>query len=116
VIPSDNHRPAFNFTQPTLVYFQFVFAAITPILMLGSVLGRINFRAWIPFVILWSSIIYTVNAFLIWGGGWWAAHGALDFSGRVRDPSRCRRFRIRGGGGDRASPKETEKSTPGTTC
>ena len=37
--------------QSTLVYFQFVFAAITPILMLGSVLGRINFKAWIPFVI-----------------------------------------------------------------
>ena len=58
-----------------------MFAAITPILMLGSVLGRINFKAWIPFVILWSSLIYTVNAFLIWGGGFWAQHGALDFSG-----------------------------------
>jgi Amt family ammonium transporter len=80
-IPLITTGPAFNFSQPTLVYFQFVFAAITPILMLGSVLGRFNFRAWIPFVILWSSIIYTVNAFLIWGGGWWAAHGALDFSG-----------------------------------
>jgi Amt family ammonium transporter len=80
-IPRITTGPAFNFTQPTLVYFQFVFAAITPILMLGSVLGRINFRAWIPFVILWSSIVYTVNAFLIWGGGFWATHGALDFSG-----------------------------------
>ncbi len=67
--------------QSTLAYFQFVFAAITPILMLGSVLGRINFKAWIPFVILWSSLIYTVNAFLIWGGGYFAQHGALDFSG-----------------------------------
>src|SRR5207237_10542549 len=55
--------------------------AITPILMLGSVLGRINFKAWIPFVILWTSLIYTVNAFLIWGGGFFAQHGALDFSG-----------------------------------
>jgi ammonium transporter, Amt family len=69
------------FPQSTLVYFQFVFAAITPILMLGSVLGRINFKAWIPFVILWSSLIYTVNAFLIWGGGYFAQQGALDFSG-----------------------------------
>ena len=67
--------------QSTLVYFQFVFAAITPILMLGSVLGRINFKAWIPFVLLWSSLIYTVNAFLIWGGGCFAQQGALDFSG-----------------------------------
>ena len=63
------------------IYFQFVFAAITPILMLGSVLGRINFKAWIPFVLLWSSLIYTVNAFLIWGGGYFAQQGALDFSG-----------------------------------
>jgi Amt family ammonium transporter len=63
------------------VYFQFVFAGITPILMLGSVLGRINFKAWIPFVLLWITFVYTVNAFLIWGGGYFAAHGALDYSG-----------------------------------
>jgi ammonium transporter, Amt family len=69
------------FPQSTLAYFQFVFAAITPILMLGSVLGRINFKAWIPFVFIWSSIVYTINAFLIWGGGFFAQHGALDFSG-----------------------------------
>ena len=36
------------FPQSTLVYFQFVFAAITPILMLGSVLGRVNFKASSP--------------------------------------------------------------------
>jgi ammonium transporter, Amt family len=69
------------FPQSTLAYFQFVFAAITPILMLGSVLGRINFKAWIPFVVLFASLIYTVNAFLIWGGGYFAQQGALDFSG-----------------------------------
>jgi ammonium transporter, Amt family len=69
------------FPQSTLAYFQFVFAAITPILMLGSVLGRINFKAWIPFVVIWGSLVYTVNAFLIWGGGFFAQHGALDFSG-----------------------------------
>ena len=63
------------------MYFQFVFAAITPILMLGSVLGRVNFKAWIPFVLLWITFVYTVNAFLIWGGGYFAAHGALDYSG-----------------------------------
>ena len=81
VIPLITTGPPFHFPTSTLVYFQFVFAAITPILMLGSVLGRINFKAWIPFVILWSSLIYTVNAFAIWGGGWFAQHGAVDFSG-----------------------------------
>ncbi len=69
------------FPQSTLAYFQFVFAAITPILMLGSVLGRFNFKAWIPFVLIWTSTVYAINAFLIWGGGFFAQHGALDFSG-----------------------------------
>ncbi len=71
----------FLFPQSTLAYFQIVFAAITPILMLGSVLGRINFKAWIPFVALWTLFCYTINAFLIWGGGFFAQHGAVDYSG-----------------------------------
>jgi ammonium transporter, Amt family len=69
------------FPKSTLVYFQFVFAAITPILMLGSVLGRINFKAWIPLVALWATCVYAVDAFLIWGGGFFAHHGAIDYSG-----------------------------------
>jgi Amt family ammonium transporter len=69
------------FPQSALVYFQFVFAGITPILMLGSVLGRVNFKGWIPFVALWCTIVYTVDAFLIWGGGFFAHHGAVDYSG-----------------------------------
>ena len=40
VIPSITEGPPFHFPEASLVYFQFVFAAITPILMLGSVLGR----------------------------------------------------------------------------
>jgi ammonium transporter, Amt family len=70
-----------TFPQSSLVYFQFVFAAITPILMLGSVLGRVNFKAWIPFVLLWGTCVYAINAFLIWGGGYFAQKGAVDFSG-----------------------------------
>jgi ammonium transporter, Amt family len=81
IIPSVTTGPEFHFPQASLVYFQFVFAGITPILMLGSVLGRINFKAWIPFVLLWITFVYTINAFLIWGGGFFAAHGALDYSG-----------------------------------
>jgi ammonium transporter, Amt family len=80
-IPLITTGPAFRFPQATLAYFQFVFAGITPILMLGSVLGRINFKAWIPFVALWITFVYVVNAFLIWGGGFFAQHGAVDYSG-----------------------------------
>ena len=69
------------FPKSALVYFQFVFAAITPILALGSVLGRVNFKAWIPFCALWITCVYAVDAFLIWGGGFFAQHGAVDFSG-----------------------------------
>src|SRR3954454_20012060 len=82
----DAHIPSYGelelaFPESTLAYFQIVFAAITPILMLGSVLGRINFKAWIPFVALWTVLIYTINAFLIWGGGFFAQQGAVDYSG-----------------------------------
>jgi len=71
----------FTFPQSALVYFQLVFAAITPILSLGSVLGRVNWKAWCVYTVLWISIVYVVDAFLIWGGGFFAHHGALDFSG-----------------------------------
>src|SRR5246127_4997965 len=77
----DAGMPKFRFSETTLAYFQFVFAAITPLLFLGSVLGRMSFKVWLLFVPLWSTFAYAVNAFLLWGGGWWAAHGALDFSG-----------------------------------
>jgi Amt family ammonium transporter len=70
-----------GFPKSALVYFQFVFAAITPILALGSVLGRVNFKAWIPFCALWITFVYAVDAFLLWGGGFFAHHGAVDFSG-----------------------------------
>ncbi|MGH9055232.1 MAG: ammonium transporter [Acidimicrobiales bacterium] len=64
-----------------LAYFQFVFAAITPLLFLGSVIGRIKFKVWLVFVPLWCTFVYTVNAMLMWGGGYWAHEGALDYSG-----------------------------------
>jgi len=73
--------PSFRFPEGSLVYFQFVFAAITPILFIGSVLGRISFKAWMIFVPLWITFAYAVNAFMLWGGGYWAGKGALDFSG-----------------------------------
>ncbi len=77
----DGLMPAFRFPEASLVYFQFVFAAITPILFIGSVLGRISLKAWMIFVPLWITFAYAVNAFLLWGGGYWAGKGALDFSG-----------------------------------
>jgi Amt family ammonium transporter len=87
----DAGMPKFRFSETTLAYFQFVFAAITPLLFLGSVVGRMSFKVWLLFIPLWSTFAYAVNAFLLWGGGFWAqphagavkawTTGALDFSG-----------------------------------
>ncbi len=73
--------PALKMPGSSLVYFQFVFAAIAPGLLAGALLGRMNFKAWILFVPLWSTLVYSVNAFWMWGGGWLAQLGAVDYSG-----------------------------------
>jgi len=73
--------PQLRFAGAAMIYFQFAFAAITPILIAGSVLGRMNFKAWMLFVPLWSTLVYTVGAFMLWGGGWLAQLGAADYAG-----------------------------------
>ncbi len=73
--------PPLHFAGSAMIYFQFVFAAITPLLIAGSVLGRMNFKAWMIFVPVWSSIVYSIGAYWIWGGGWLSALGAVDYSG-----------------------------------
>ena len=61
--------------------FQLTFAAITTALVSGSLVGRMKFSAWIIFCILWSIIVYAPIAHWVWGGGFLAGHGALDFEG-----------------------------------
>ncbi len=80
-VSAANTAIPFHFPTSSLAYFQFVFAAITPLLFLGSVLGRIKFSAWCLLVPLWSTFVYGVDAFMLWGGGYLAQEGALDFSG-----------------------------------
>ena len=55
-VSAANTAVPFHFPTTTLAYFQFVFAAITPLLFLGSVLGRIKFSAWCLLVPLWSTL------------------------------------------------------------
>ncbi|CAN6698869.1 unnamed protein product [Malus baccata var. baccata] len=62
------------------VYYQFVFAAITVILLGGSLLGRMNFYAWMLFVPMWLTLSYTVGAFTIWGGGFLDRY-IIDYAG-----------------------------------
>ena len=73
--------PAFHFPMSSLVYFQFVFAAITVIILGGALLGRFSFKAWMLFVPIWITLVYTVGAFSLWAGGWLSQMGAVDYSG-----------------------------------
>lgn len=70
-----------NFPQATMAYFQFVFAAITILLIAGAYLARMNFRAWMIFVPLWITFSYSVGAYSIWGGGFLFKLGLIDYSG-----------------------------------
>ncbi|CAA3029176.1 ammonium transporter 3 member 1-like [Olea europaea var. sylvestris] len=77
-------KPAFlgKFPSATMVFFQFVFAAITLILIAGALLGRMNFIAWMLFVPLWLTFSYTVGAYSIWcPTGWLSTMGLIDYSG-----------------------------------
>ena len=68
---------------PTFVFalFQMTFAGITVALVLGSVVDRMKFSAWIIFTVLWVTFIYCPIAHWVWGGGWMGNMGALDFAG-----------------------------------
>lgn len=77
----ESHEVEPFYPMVTLVYFQFTFAAITMILLAGSVLGRMNIKAWMAFVPLWLIFSYTVGAFSLWGGGFLYQWGVIDYSG-----------------------------------
>jgi len=62
--------------------FQMMFAIITPALMTGSIAERVNFKAWLVILALWSITVYAPVAHWVWGpGGWIATLGGLDFAG-----------------------------------
>ena len=73
--------PRVSFPEATLIYFQFVRAAIAPKILVGAVFGRMNLPAWMLFATLWSLAVASVNAFMIWGGGWLSQLGVVDNSG-----------------------------------
>lgn len=72
-----------NSTIPETVYFMFqmTFAIITPALIVGAFVERIKFEAVLLFGGLWLVLVYAPIAHWVWGGGWLAAMGTLDFAG-----------------------------------
>jgi Amt family ammonium transporter len=70
-------------TIPHLLFmaFQGSFAIITAALISGAVVERMRFGSYLVFIVVWSLLIYAPVAHWVWGGGWLAKLGALDFAG-----------------------------------
>ena len=61
--------------------FQGTFAIITAALISGAIVERMRFSAYVLFISLWTLAVYSPIAHWVWGGGWLAKMGALDFAG-----------------------------------
>jgi Amt family ammonium transporter len=70
-------------TIPHLLFmaFQGTFAIITAALISGAIVERMRFSAYVAFISLWMLVVYSPIAHWVWGGGWLADWGALDFAG-----------------------------------
>jgi ammonium transporter, Amt family len=67
--------------ESIFVVFQLTFAAITVALASGAYIERMKFSAWLMFSVLWLTLVYVPVAHWVWGGGFLAKLGALDFAG-----------------------------------
>ena len=72
-----------NALIPETVFFMFqmTFAIITPALIIGAFVERMRFGAVLLFTALWLLLVYVPVAHWVWGGGFLAARGVLDFAG-----------------------------------
>ncbi len=61
--------------------YQGTFAIITAALISGAIVERMRFSIYVLFISLWALIVYSPVAHWVWGGGWLAKWGALDFAG-----------------------------------
>ena len=72
-----------NGTIPHMLFmaFQGTFCIITAALISGAIVERMRFSAYLAFICLWALVVYAPVAHWVWGGGWLADLGALDFAG-----------------------------------
>jgi Amt family ammonium transporter len=61
--------------------YQGTFCIITAALISGAIVERMRFSAYVLFITLWAVVVYSPVAHWVWGGGWLAKMGALDFAG-----------------------------------
>jgi Amt family ammonium transporter len=76
-------RDGLAIPENAFAMFQLTFAAITPALMIGAWVDRARFSWVVVFCALWGLLVYAPVAHWMWGGGWLAQAGALDFAGGI---------------------------------
>jgi Amt family ammonium transporter len=84
-VPSDAPLEQYAPTIPGVLFvkFQLMFAAITPLLLTGTIAERMKFSSFIIFIAAWSMLIYYPLVHWVWGGGWLADLGVVDFAGGI---------------------------------
>ena len=84
-IPWDAPLEQYAPTIPGVLFvkFQLMFAAITPLLLTGTIAERMKFSSFIIFIAAWSMLIYYPLVHWVWGGGWLAELGVVDFAGGI---------------------------------
>ncbi len=74
-------EPSGSIPHLLFMAFQGTFAIITAALISGAIVERMQFKAYLWFIALWGLLVYAPIAHWVWGGGWLADLGALDFAG-----------------------------------
>ena len=84
-IPWDAPLEQYAPTIPGVLFvkFQLMFACITPLLLTGVIAERMRFGPFIIFIAVWSVLIYYPLVHWVWGGGWLAELGVVDFAGGI---------------------------------
>jgi Amt family ammonium transporter len=78
-------NPTYGPTIPFLVFFVYMemFAVITPALITGAFADRVTFKSYIIFLFFWSILVYIPVCHWVWGGGFLAQMGVVDFAGGI---------------------------------
>ncbi len=76
-------RPGTAIPHLLFMAFEATFCIVTAALISGAVVERMRYGTFLVFMVLWSLLVYAVLAHWVWGGGWLAQHGTLDYAGGV---------------------------------
>ena len=79
----DENTLSGDLPESLFAMFQMTFAIITPALIVGAYAERMKFSAMMIFSMIWLVLVYAPVTHWVWGGGWLAEKGVLDFAGGI---------------------------------